>query len=158
MAPAGLRWTCDGDGSPRTSRVPLQSGSRLPSPSHGPWRSLVARLTGGQEVVGSNPAGPTICEGINRSYWSLQRSRNAWTASWSSFHVSPGGSDVLTICALISAGDTSIKAAVISLHLSQKTSISACVAGEGSVESVVDALRGHPSPRVNSPWFTPRPG
>ena len=26
----------------------------------GPWRSLVARLTGGQEVVGSNPAGPTI--------------------------------------------------------------------------------------------------
>ena len=25
----------------------------------GPWRSLVARLTGGQEVAGSNPAGPT---------------------------------------------------------------------------------------------------
>src|SRR5690606_2282877 len=26
----------------------------------GLWRSLVARLTGGQEVVGSNPASPTI--------------------------------------------------------------------------------------------------
>lgn len=32
---------------------------RVSSGFHGPWRSLVARLTGGQEVVGSNPAGPT---------------------------------------------------------------------------------------------------
>ena len=26
----------------------------------GPWRSLVARLTGGQKVAGSNPVGPTF--------------------------------------------------------------------------------------------------
>ena|GEM_PF-4895394 len=26
----------------------------------GAWRSLVARLTGGQEVAGSNPVAPTI--------------------------------------------------------------------------------------------------
>lgn len=30
------------------------------SAGYGLWRSLVARLTGGQEVVGSNPASPTI--------------------------------------------------------------------------------------------------
>jgi len=30
---------------------------------HGIWRSLVARLTGGQEVVGSNPAIPMDGEG-----------------------------------------------------------------------------------------------
>jgi hypothetical protein len=29
------------------------------SGSHGLWRSLVAHLTGGQGVVGSNPASPT---------------------------------------------------------------------------------------------------
>ena len=28
----------------------------------GPWRSLVARFTGGEEVVGSNPAGPTTTQ------------------------------------------------------------------------------------------------
>ncbi len=27
---------------------------------YGLWRSLVARLTGGQEVAGSNPASPTL--------------------------------------------------------------------------------------------------
>src|SRR5690606_22523336 len=34
-------------------------GTEATLASPGPWRSLVARLTGGQEVVGSNPAGPT---------------------------------------------------------------------------------------------------
>jgi hypothetical protein len=32
----------------------------LSSGIHGPWLSLVERLSGGQEVVGSNPAGPTL--------------------------------------------------------------------------------------------------
>ena len=38
--------------------------ARLPAPSKsaniGTWRSLVARLTGGEEVAGSNPVVPTI--------------------------------------------------------------------------------------------------
>mgnify|MGYP006877029458 FL=1 len=33
--------------------------ARMTAIRHGLWRSLVARLTGGQEVVGSNPASPT---------------------------------------------------------------------------------------------------
>src|SRR5690625_1133715 len=40
-------------GSPR-------SVSRTTTAYHGLWRSLVAHLTGGQGVVGSNPASPTI--------------------------------------------------------------------------------------------------
>src|SRR5690625_4068953 len=34
--------------------------SRFVREPHGLWRSLVAHLTGGQGVVGSNPASPTI--------------------------------------------------------------------------------------------------
>ncbi len=34
-------------------------GIRLPSILNGPWRSLVARQSGGLEVVGSSPTGPT---------------------------------------------------------------------------------------------------
>src|SRR5690606_30122149 len=58
----------------------------------GPWRSLVARLTGGQKVAGSNPVGPTwlthndlrrFWEGANQSdfapklhhYWYNERMR-----------------------------------------------------------------------------------
>src|SRR5690606_7126445 len=41
---------------------------------HGPWRSLVARLTGGQEVVGSNPAGPTR-NPLIRAGFTLSRAR-----------------------------------------------------------------------------------
>ena len=40
---------------PRLDRPPV----RGTLPTIGTWRSLVARLTGGQEVAGSNPVVPT---------------------------------------------------------------------------------------------------
>lgn len=55
--------------------------TRSPASDHGLWRRLVARLTGGQEVVGSNPASPTtfprvrvrICLGIRNEAQVLRR-------------------------------------------------------------------------------------
>ena len=38
----------------------------------GAWRSLVARPAGGREVVGSNPAAPTICgEKNEKNFYNL---------------------------------------------------------------------------------------
>jgi hypothetical protein len=45
---------------PGPTDVSSPGARRYPEPGHGPWLSLVERLSGGQEVVGSNPAGPTI--------------------------------------------------------------------------------------------------
>ena len=46
---------------------------RLNTHPDGPWRSLVARLTGGQEVAGSNPAGPTMAAPIAVSIGAAHR-------------------------------------------------------------------------------------
>ena len=50
------RWRVSTDGPPARA-------FRYPCLPNGAWRSLVARLTGGQEVAGSNPVAPTIFAG-----------------------------------------------------------------------------------------------
>ena len=49
--------------------TPLWSARTTKNPCHGLWRSLVAHLTGGQGVAGSNPVSPRCCV-----LWSARRS------------------------------------------------------------------------------------
>ena len=66
----------------------LKSARIKPNP-HGLWRSLAARLTGGQEVAGSNPASPTnVCTAVNagpagvrQAPASLSLDREDWSSS-----------------------------------------------------------------------------
>src|SRR5690606_32529396 len=67
-APASLTW----EGvrkHRRTSCIVLRARAARASPGPrsgtGTWRSLVAHLTGGQGVVGSNPAVPTQIRGLS---------------------------------------------------------------------------------------------
>src|ERR1700749_3587409 len=61
----------------RSLHCPRLAGTPLPASHHGTWRSLVAHLTGGQGVAGSNPVVPTEnwqVRGLtSRSLMTLQR-------------------------------------------------------------------------------------
>src|SRR5690606_41148853 len=55
----------------RSGELRLWSCPRESADCHGLWRSLVAHLTGGQGVAGSNPVSPTDRAGISQEFPAL---------------------------------------------------------------------------------------